>query len=124
MCAHAQALLDVLPTSVAPLCHEARRNSDHLMISSFSLIFKDTEKRAPTGVVNVLGQMMVSYHSKHVQIFHTNTAIPLRITFGRLELEVAALPGNLEVLAGYFTRGLVAAVTTFRATAHAALCMC
>ena len=120
---HAQAFLHVLTASAAFLRREARRNSDHLMISSLSLIFKDSEKRAPTRVVNALGQMMIPHHSYHIQVFDTNTAISLRILLGGLEMKVPALAADLEVLAGDFTARLASAVAAFLATTQRPLGM-
>jgi len=85
------------------------------MTSSRSLILKDTEKHAPTRVVNTLSKMMVLYHSCYIQVFHTYTAISVRICFGCLEMEIAPLAGNLEVLLGYLSLGFAAAVTAFLA---------
>ena len=55
MGAHAQTLLDARTTAAAFLCREARGHSDNLMTGSLSLIFKNAEKRAPTGVMNASG---------------------------------------------------------------------
>src|SRR5215467_6150870 len=51
MRSHAQALLHVLPAAVAVLRREARGDSNDSMTSSFSLLFEDSKKRAPTRVV-------------------------------------------------------------------------
>jgi hypothetical protein len=59
MGAYREAFLDVLTTPTALLAREARGHSDDLMTSSLSLIFKDAEERAPTRVVNALGEVMV-----------------------------------------------------------------
>ena len=96
---HAQTLLDVLPTSAALLGREARGDSHHHMTGSLSLIREDVEKRAPTRIMNALGKMVVLHHSRHVQVFDTDAAIALRIVLGRLEMEVAPLATDLEVLA-------------------------
>ena len=88
---HAQALLDVLPASAALLRREARGHSHHHMTGSFSLIREDVEKRAPTRVVNALGEMLVAHHPCHVQVFDTDVAVPLRVLFGRLEMKIASL---------------------------------
>lgn len=124
MGAHAQAFLDVLPTLAAPLRREARGHSDDLMTGSFSLVFQDTEKRAPTGVVNTLGEMVAAHHPTDVQVFHTDMTVSLGIVLGGLEMEVAALATDLEMLVCYFSAGLAAAMTSVLATAHGALSVC
>ena len=64
MGAHTQTLLDVRATSAAFLCREARQDPDHHMTNSCSPIREDREKRSPTCVVNALGEMIISYHSR------------------------------------------------------------
>src|SRR5262249_13428640 len=123
MGAHTQALLHVLPTPAAFLRGEARRDSDHLMTSSSSLIFKDTEKRAPTRVVNALGQMMVLHHPSYVQVFDTDATVLLRIVLSDVNVMIAALARDLEMLARDFPRSLVATVAALLATAQRALRM-
>lgn len=121
MRADAQALLDVLVTPAAFLRGEARRDSDDLMTSSLSLILKDTEKRAPTRVVNALGQRMVLYHPCHVQVFDIDVAVSLRIVLRDVVMMMAALARDLEMLARDFPRRLVATMAALRATAQRAL---
>src|SRR6185312_10846974 len=85
---HAQTFLDVLPTPATLLRRKARRNPYHHMTGSFSLIREDSEKCAPTGVVNTLREMMVLHHPGDIQVFDTETAILLGIVLGGLEMEV------------------------------------
>src|SRR6185369_16752541 len=94
----AQAFLDVLATPAALLRREARRDSHHHMTSSFSLVGEDGEKCAPTRVVDALGKGMVLDHPYHIQVFDTDATVPLGIVFGRLDVEVAALACDLEML--------------------------
>ncbi len=112
---HTQTFLDVLATSTALLRREARGHSDHHMTGSLSLISEDVEKCAPTRIVNALGKMVVLDHTSHVQVFDTDAAIPLRVVLGRLEMEVAALAADLEMLARNFTVRFATAVTTLLA---------
>jgi hypothetical protein len=60
---HAQALLDVLATSAALLGRIARRGSYHHVTSSRGLVREDAEKRAPTRIMNALGETVIARHS-------------------------------------------------------------
>ena len=120
---HTEALLHMLPTAAALLRREARGDSNHPMTSSLSLVGEDHEKRTPTRIIDALGEMMVARHPHHVQVFHTDAAIPFRIVLGNGEMVVSALPGNLEMLAGDLPRGFAAAMTAFLAAAQRALRM-
>src|SRR5487761_2513938 len=121
MGAHAQTLLNVLATPAALLGGEARGNSYHHMTGSFSLIREDVEKRAPTGVVNALGEVIVACHARHVQVFDTDAPIALSIVLGGLEVEVTPLAADLEMLLGDFALGFAAAMAAFCATVTHAL---
>ena len=92
---HTEAFLDVLATPAALLRGIARRDSNHLMASSLSLVAQDVKKRAPTGVVNTLGEMVIAHHPYHVQVLYAEAAVPLSIPLGGLEVEVAALATDL-----------------------------
>jgi hypothetical protein len=93
------------------------------MTSSCSLIFKHAEERAPTGVVNTLGEMVVTHHPCHVQVFHTNVPVPLSILLRGLEMEIAALATDLEVLTGHLAPGFAPTMTALLAAADGALRM-
>src|SRR6185369_1619507 len=121
--ADAQALLDVLATPAACLRGEARRDADDVMTGSLSLIVKDTEKRAPTGVVNALGQVMGLHHPCHVQDFDTDAAVPRCIVRSNVAMMMAGLARDLEMLARDFPRGLAAAVAALLEAAQRALRM-
>ena len=103
MGAHAQTLLDVCATSAALLGREARRNPHHHMTGSLSLIREDVEKRAPTGVVNTLGEMEVARHPMDVQVLHTDMAVQHGVPIGGLEAEVPPLARHLEMLYSDFS---------------------
>jgi hypothetical protein len=120
---HAQAFLDVLTTSTTFLRGIARRDSDDLMTSSLSLIVKDTEKRAPTGVVNALGEMVVLHHARHVQVFDTNATVALYVLLSRLEMEIAALATDFQMHARDFAVRFAAAMASLLATTYGALRM-
>ena len=117
---HTQALLDVLATTAALLRREARWDSNHHMIGSLSLIREDIEKRAPTRVVT-LGEIAIPHHPGHVQVLDTNTAIPLGIVLGGLEMEITSLATDLEMFTGHLALGFAAAVAALRAAAGGAL---
>ncbi len=123
MCPYRETLLDICSTPMADLRREACGYSYNLMTSSRSLILKDTEKRAPTCVVNALSKMMVLYQSRYIQVFYTNTAISVRICFGCLEMEIAPLAGNLEMPLGDLLLGFASAVTAFLAAITETLCL-
>ena len=118
---NAQAFLDVLATPTALLRGETRGHSHHHMTGSRSLIREDGEKRAPTRLVNAFGKGMVLHHPRHIQVFHTDTAIPLGIVLGGLEVEVAPLTANFQVLHCYFPIRFAAALTSLLAATDRAL---
>src|SRR5262249_24118765 len=118
MRAHAQTCLDVLSPSVAVLRREARGHSDHLMTSSLSLLFKEVEERAPTGVVKALRERGVLHHPPHLQGFDPTTAVSRCIVLRRLAMEVASLATDLAVLTRPLALGLAPALTALLAAAH------
>jgi hypothetical protein len=113
---HAQGLLNERPAVAACLCGEARIDSDHLMSSTCSLGFKESEKCAPTGVHDGFREMMVLDHMTDSQVFDTDTMIVLAILPGYLKVEVTTLASNLEMgFRGVLSR-LAAAVTAYLTT--------
>ena len=110
MCPDRETFLDICPTPMTLLRCEAYRHSDHHVTSSLSLVHEGVEKRAPTRVVKALGQVVMAHHPCHVQVFHADAAVALCVLFGRLEVEVAALPDNFEVLLGHLAFGFLAAM--------------
>src|SRR5258708_28076234 len=117
----AQAFLNVFATSAALLGGKARRHSHHHVTGALSLIREDVKEHAPTGVVNALGKRMVLHHPRHVQVFDTDTAVVLRILFGRLAVEVTSLAAHLHVFASHVAVRLTSAVTALLAAAHSGL---
>lgn len=116
-----ERLLDYFSTSVAFLRSEARVDSDDLMTSSCSLIFKDVEKRAPTGVEDGLCQVMILHHIGNLKVFDRDLVILFRIVFGYVEMMVTALPMNLEMGPGHVARSFTAPLAAFLAAAKHAL---
>ena len=94
---NAQALLNTFATVATALCGGARIDSDHVMSSIFSFGFKDVEKRAPGGVHDAFRQVMVFDHPRDLQVLNRNAMISFGVRFGGLEMEIAALPSDLEM---------------------------
>ena len=111
MGSHRQRFLHDLPTFVAFLRGETRVHSDHLMTSSLSLLFKDSEECAPTSVHDALCQGMILYHVENSQLLNRDQLIAFCILFGCLIVKVSALTGNLEMGLCRTTGGLTASVT-------------
>jgi len=62
MGSHTQRLLNECATVATGLCGEAWIHSDDLMSSTRSLGFKYVEERAPGGIHDGFGQVMVFHH--------------------------------------------------------------
>ena len=92
-----QTLPHDFTTCVALLRGEARVDSDHLMTSSLSLLFKNREKCAPRGIQDGLGEMMVLDHIGESQVFYREMLVALCVLLGRLEVEITALTRDLEM---------------------------
>src|SRR6266852_9850008 len=90
MSPYRQTLVHDLTACVALLRGEARIHSDHLMTSSSSLLFKDSEKCAPTGVKDALCQGMIVDHVENTQLLNSNDLIAFCIRLCRLKVEVTA----------------------------------
>src|SRR6266566_3951682 len=97
MSTYRQTLLHNLTACVAVLRGEARIDSDHSVTSSSSLLFKDLEKCAPTGVKDALCQGMIVDHVEKTQVLNRNDLIAFCIRRCRLKVEVTALPLDLEM---------------------------
>ncbi len=97
---------------------EARIDSDHLMSSVRSFGFKDVEECAPTGVHDRLGKLMVLDHIDDRQLLNGNMVIGLNVLLGHVEMEVTALPIDLEMCLGHVLRGLPPSMTALLASAH------
>ena len=113
--------VDDLATLVTFLAGEARVHSSHLMTSSCSLIFKDVEECAPTGVHDALRHMMVLDHVGDLKVFNGNQLIALGVRFRGLEMVIAALPVDLQVRLRHVLRSLTASMTALLASAQMAL---
>ena len=121
MGSYRQTLLDDLATLVTFLAREARVHSSHLVTSSCSLLFKDVEECAPTGVHDALREGMVLYHVEHVKLLNGDYLVLFGVRFGRFEMEITALTRDLEVRLRRATSSLAAAMTALLASAQLAL---
>ena len=97
MSTYRQTLVHDLTACVAFLRGEARIDSDHSMTSSSSLLFKEIEKCAPTGVKDALCQGMILDHVENTQLLNSDDLIAFCILLCRLIVEVTALTGDLEM---------------------------
>src|SRR6185437_7176391 len=82
---------------------------------------EDVEKRAPTGVVNALGQRMITRHPGHVQVFDADAPIALRVLLGGLEMKIPPLATNFQMLAGHCSARFAATMAAFCTAAGGAL---
>ena len=94
---HRQRLLDDLTTPETFLRSVAGVHSNDLMSSTLSLGSEYIEERAPGGVHDGFGEMMVFDHAVNVQVLDGNMLILFSILFGDLEMKVTTLPLDLQV---------------------------
>jgi hypothetical protein len=92
-----QTLVHDLTACVAFLRGEARIDSYHLMTSSSSLLFKEIEKCAPTGIKDALCQRMILNHVENTQFLNSDDLIAFCIRLCRLIVKITALPFDLEM---------------------------
>src|SRR5712692_10762593 len=97
MCTDRQRLLDDLPTPIAFLRGEAGVHSNDLMSSTLSLGSKDIEERAPGGIHDRFGKVMVLDHAVNVQLLDGNKLILFSVGLGNLEMEITALALDLQM---------------------------
>ncbi len=116
-----QTLLYDLTTFVTFLAGEARIDSYYLMTSSCSLIFKDVEECAPTGVHDALSEGMVLYHVENLKLLNSNHLILFGVLSGRLILKITALTSALEMGLSRTASSLAPSMTAFLASAQLAL---
>jgi hypothetical protein len=121
MGSYRQTLLDDLTTLVTFLAREARVHSNHLMTSSCSLLFKDVEECAPTGVQDALSQAMVLDHVENLKLLNSNHLVLLAVLLGRFEMEITAPARNLEMGLRRATSSLAPSMTAFLASAQLTL---
>ena len=121
MSANTEGLLNKLPAVTACLCGETRVHSNDLMTSSCSLIFKDVEKRAPTGVHDALGKMVIFHHIGDLKVFHGNVVILFSVPFGGLEMVISALSIDFQMRFSNVASSCTASVTALLATAQLTL---
>ncbi len=118
---HRQRLLYDLAAFVTLLACEMGVHSNHLMTSSCSLIGENIEKRAPGGVHDGLGEMMVLDHVGDSQVLNGNVPVALGIGLGRLEMMVPPLPVDFQMRLGCILGSLGSAFASLLASAQLAL---
>ncbi len=116
-----EGLLHKLSTVAACLCGIAGVHSNDLMTSSCSLIFKDSEKRSPTGVENALRQMMVLDHIHDLKVLDSNMLIAKSIRLGDFEMMVTTLAIDLEMRLSDDARRLAETLTALFTSRELAL---
>ncbi len=116
MGAHRQRFLHDLTTLETVLRGIAGVDSYHCVPSSFSLFTQDIEKRAPGSVHDAFCQGMVLYHVENGQLLNGDHLIAFSILLGRLIVEVAPLPLDLEMGLCRTTGGEASAMTAFLAS--------
>lgn len=102
---HGKRFLHQFATVEAFLCRIAGVDSDDCMSSVFSFGTQNIEKRTPGGIHDGLREMVIFHHPIDVQIFHGYHLILLGIRLCHLEMEVSALPLDLEVRQSHRTSG-------------------
>ncbi len=116
-----QRFLYNFATLVTLLACEARVDSNDLMTSSLSLIFKNIEKRAPAGVHDAFCEMMVFDHAVDVQVLNGNVMILVGVLLSRLEVKITALTCYLEMRLGSIAGCLTASLASLLAAAQLTL---
>ncbi len=94
---HRKRLLDNLTTPIAFLRAVAGVHSNDLMPSTLSLGREDIEERTPGGVHDAFCEMVVFHHAIDVQLLDGNMVILFCVVFGDLEMEITALPLDLQM---------------------------
>jgi hypothetical protein len=119
--ANTEGLLNKLPTVATCLCREARVDSDDLMTSSLSLIFKDLEKHPPTGVHDALSEVMILHHVVYRKFLDSNMVIVFGVRIGDFVVEITALTGDLQMRLSCITSRLPSSVRSLLPTAQLTL---
>jgi hypothetical protein len=120
MCSDRQRFWMKLATLKALLCRVTRTYSDHLTTSTLSLVCQYTQKRAPRGIQNAFCQP-TPCQSTDIQILDNDRLIAVRVSFGSLEMKVAALALDFQVCLRRTARHLSTAVATLHTRTQAAL---
>ena len=97
MGSHRKRFLHNLATPVTLLRGETRVDSDDLMTSSLSLVFKNIEKCAPRSVHDGFRQAMILHHVEKTQLLNRNHLVLLGIRASRLRVKVSALSFDFQM---------------------------
>ena len=114
-------LLDDLPTPRAFLRGEAGVHSNDLMSSTLSLGSEEVEERAPGGVHDTFCQMMVFDHAVNIEVLDSDMMVLLGVLLGSLEMEITALPLDLQVGLCRMLGSLTPSLRAFLAACNRAL---
>ena len=110
-----EGLGNKLPTVTACLCGIAGVHSNDLMTSSCSLLFKDVEECAPTGIQNGFRQVMILDHIRDGKVLNRNAPVAKSIGLSCLKVMIAPLPVDLQVRLGNILRCLAKPLAAFLA---------
>jgi len=121
MGAHRQRFLDDLSTLVTFLAGEARVHSNHLMSSVLSFGSEDSEKRAPTGVHDTFGEMVILHHVTDRQVFNDYALIALGIRLSHFEMVISTLTLDLQMRFRHVPGSLATAMTALLPSAEGPL---
>jgi hypothetical protein len=116
-----QTLLDDFSTLMTFLAGETRGHSNDFMPSTCSLGTEKIEERAPTGVHDALGKMVIFHHVPDSQVFNSNVVIAFGIRFSCLEVVISPLTMDLEMCLGGVLGSLPASMAAFLAAAQLTL---
>ncbi len=116
-----QGLLDKLTALETRLRSELGIDSNDLMSSTCSLGREDVEKLSPPSIANLFGEMMVLDHIGDLQLLYHDMSRGPCILFCDLEMEITALPLDLEMSVGRATSSFAAPVTPLLATGYRTL---
>ena len=110
-----EGLGNKLPTVTACLCGIAGVHSNDLMTSSCSLLFKNVEECAPTGIQNGFRQVMILDHIRDGKVLNRNAPVAKSIGLSCLKVMIAPLPVDLQVRLGNILRCLAKPLAAFLA---------
>src|SRR5579859_2427342 len=121
MGSYRQTFLYNFSTLVTFLTGEAWVHSNHLMTSSCSLLFKNSEELTPCGVQDGFRQMVVLDHIGDLKVFYGKMVIAFSVLLCHLEMVIAALTLNLQMRLCCTLSRLPASMRAFLATTHGTL---
>ncbi len=118
---HRKTLLDDFSTLMTFLAGETPGRSNDFMPSTCSLGTEYIEERAPTGIHDGFGEMMVLYHITDSQVFYHNAMIAFGIGLGCLEMMISPLSIDFQMRLCHVLGSLPPAMAPFLAPGQLAL---